>query len=547
MIAFFVRILTLTRIDPRGWTALTKALILMDLRSQHYAAATASKPTQDISPLFLVVGQCLAMSASASLFLFARTDVWFFAFANLTLALLVLPATFLVEFQEVVLNPDHLEVLGHRPLTPRTYAASRLANLLFYFVLMYLALNLQPLIVGTGLRDAGPWYFPAYLLASLTGSLVVTAAVVLLLSIRGASAQIETAKALLAWAQIIALAIVFFGGQLALKDQTHAVLMWGAFPPAWVQYLPSSWLAQFVERAAIGAAPWTEALILALAGVGAVALMLGRLAWLNRRMHPVTREHHDRPMAAHRLGCLRHGAVGWLTRSPEERAGFWMCLTMFRRDPDLLMRGAYSFGLAVAVTAIGLCIDQFPNPCVEREPARIALPILAVYLVALAVPALVYNLTFCRDHGGGWLWFTSPLARPSGLSRGALQATMVVFIVPACVLLGIVAALRWGDPVAAALHAVLAGFLAYLAALASIWLVIPALPFSLPPRHGSALGLPPLPVLAISATAGLIGTLHLLFADQSAFWVALAIAGVPVVFWLRGRANRRLARLARAA
>src|SRR5205807_1967446 len=98
---------------------------------------------------------------------FARTDVFFFVFANLSMSLLMMASTLLVEFHEVVLNPSDLNLLGHRPVAPRTYAAARFANLLFYVGLMVAALNLMPLIVGAGLRDAGPRYVPAYLLASL--------------------------------------------------------------------------------------------------------------------------------------------------------------------------------------------------------------------------------------------------------------------------------------------------------------------------------------------------------------------------------------------
>src|SRR6516165_1840800 len=132
MRGFWYYLLTLFGVDPRGFAALTKTFILMHLRGQHYARATGTKPHWAISPLFWVFGQCLAVSAGTSLFLFARVDVYFFAWVGLVLSTLLIATTVLVEFNEVVLDSRDLEVISHRPITPRTYAAARFANLLFY-------------------------------------------------------------------------------------------------------------------------------------------------------------------------------------------------------------------------------------------------------------------------------------------------------------------------------------------------------------------------------------------------------------------------------
>ena len=150
-----VALLAACGIEPRGFLALLRALVLMDLRGQHFGRATATQPHFLVSPLFWVVGQCLFISALASLLLFCRVDVFFFAFANLALSMLLIASTLLVEFHEVVLDPQDLDVIGHRPIAPRTYAAARFANLLWYVALMYLALNLFPFLLGNGLPDAG--------------------------------------------------------------------------------------------------------------------------------------------------------------------------------------------------------------------------------------------------------------------------------------------------------------------------------------------------------------------------------------------------------
>lgn len=542
------KLLKAAGIDPRACAALTRALVTMDLRGQHYAAATATKPGSFFSPLYLVVGQCLFASACATLLLFGRADVFFFSFVNLSIGLLVLATAILVELQEVVFDPHDLEVIGHRPIAPRTYAASRLANLGFYFLLMFVALNLFPILVGAGLRDAGPWFAPAYLGASLAGSLAVAAAVIVVLSLGGLSGQVEGLKTVLAWTQIAVVAVVFYGGQMVLRDGTSALLMWGAFPPAWIDYLPSTWLARFVERAAVtsGAGLLVPCLVLAGVALGSIALTVGRVTWLYRNLHPTTPSRSVRPMKAEHIGGLRGGLAGWLCRGPAERAGFWLCSTMLRRDPDLVMRGLAAFALPVIGVFFGLWTGQFGNPCTQRDPAHIALPVLVVYLTALAVPAVVYNLTFCRDWGGGWLFSAAPLEGPSGIARGSVRAVLLFVVTPCCLLLGVIAWWAWGDLVAAAAHAVLAGLLAWVAARAALWLMVPDLPFSRSPLRGGAMGMPPLPLFAIGATAALVGAVHLLFAGRPEFWAAVVIAAVAGGIWLGRCADRRLNRLAGA-
>jgi ABC-2 type transport system permease protein len=547
MRGFFPYLLKLVGIDARSFFALTRALILMDLRSQHYAAATASKPGQLVSPLFLVVGQCLTLSMLTSLYLFTRVDIFFFAFVHLAITLVIIASTILVEFQEVVLNSEDLEVLGFRPLTPRTYAAARLANLLFYFGLMYLGLNLFPLVVGAGMREAGVWYIPAYLAASLAGSLAVMAVVVVGLSFGKIAGRMEAVKMVLAWTQIIILSVVFYGILVIFNTGSTALLVWGAFPPAWIKYLPATWLARVVEEAAVepdrGVVP--QLLLLVLVGLASLGLTLGRVAWLNRRMHPATRTASRRPMSPAQVGSLRLGPGSWLARGPEERIGYWMCLTILQRDPDLLMRSVTAFAGALLAVALGLFTNQFANPCTTRDVSLIALPVLGVFLIAMGMPTLVHNLTFCRDSEGSWLWSAAPLRHPAGVAHGACKAVMLWVVTPCCCLLGGVAWFRWGDAGAALLHALLAWVLAWLAILASLWLIAQALPFSLSPQRGGSLSLPPLPLFALSAATSFLGVLHYLFAGQPAYWFAIFPACVGIHFWLRGRAVRRLGQLAR--
>ncbi len=535
--------LRLLGIEPRAFLALTRAFIIMDLRGQHYAAATASKHVYALTPLFIVVGQLLVLSMLTCGFLYARADVFLFVLVNLTLSLLMTASAVVVEFQEAALNPADLMVIGHRPVPPRTYAAARLANLLFYFALMFLALNIVPAVCGATLRDAGPWFAPAYLAAALAGGLATVAVVVILLTVVPDGPYLQSVKAVLSWVQIVLIMVVFYGGQLLLRGGFSSLLVWGAFPPDWVEQTPPAWLARFVERASY--TPDTSAVycFLILFGVGVVALLAAglRLASVYATLQPV--EHSAgaaRPMPAGRLGGL---PGGWLAGGPEARAGYWLAVTFLRRDPALGLRCLFGFQLAAVAAAVGIATGQLADPMAGPDPARGMLTLLAFFVLPMGAPSLVYNIAYSKDSAGGWLLRSAPVADPLALAEGACKAVMLWVVTPLCIALGVAAGIAWGSPLSGTLHAVYAWGLTWAFILASLWLVSPALPFSLPQARGAGLALPPLPLLGLGTTAGALAVLHQLCARYPLYWVAV-LAAVPLAWvLLRRRAGVWMLRL----
>ncbi len=530
------RWLTRAGIDPRGFVALLRVMILMDLREQHWAQATATKPHHAISPLFLVVGQCLTASALTSALLFARVDVFFFALVNLSLSLLLMASAVVVEFREIALNPRDRGALGHLPVAPRTYAAARLANLLFYFALMYCALNVFPVIVGAGARDAGWAFAPAYVVVSLGASLFLVGALVFVLAVVEGSA-LAFLRLGLSWLQIAAVLVAFYGGQLVLRDGTARLQVWGAFPPDWLAHFPVTWLARLVE----GAATRPSLALLpalagcALAGIGGGVAALWRVERLCRRAGASERSATVAwPLLPHRYGSLSGYGSGWLCRGPEERAGFWLAVTFLRRDGGLTVRCLFAFSFALIPAAVGIAAGSFGDPCREADPAQTIFPLLTFFAVPLAAPALVYHLAYCRDSAGGWVLRVAPIIRPTALARGACTAALVWVVAPLCFVLAVGAGFAWRDPISGLLHGALAWGLTWAALRAALWLLPPRPPFSVPPVRGLSLRVPPLPVAAIGLVLSTLATVHALCAPFSAYWVAI-FAALPALGAVLGR------------
>lgn len=536
-------------VDPRAWRALTGAFLLMDFRGPHYSQSTGVRPREVLSPLFCVIGQCLLLSAIVAVVLFLRVDVFFYAFANLSVSMIVIAAAVVVEFNEVVFDARDQDVVAPRPVSSRTYSAARFTNLLAYVLAMWFALNVFPLIVGAGLYDAGPWYAPAYLVASLSADVITAGAVILLLSGVSDRSRLERWKDVLAWTQVLLLLIAGYGAQLMFRRGDHALELWAAFPPAWVRFVPSAWAASFVELAAV-----TPSVMLLPYGVGLVAGgLLVCAATVNRlgRQYAIhnagTSAATGRRYVMPRVGTLASGAALWVCRNRSERAGFWLARTLLARDAGLRMRCLYAYNTVAAVVLLGIATGQFADPMQSQDLDVVLLPILAVYLTALSVPVALYNLTFVRDSAASWCLRAAPTDPPEGIARGVCKAIQLYVNAPLCLLWGVAAGWCWGAPVSAALHAGLAWMVCWPTALAALWLANPAAPFSREPSRGGSIGPIVLPMAGFSAAAMLAATAHSLYAGEFWFWIVAAAACIAATRVAGRRADRRLRALWKGA
>jgi hypothetical protein len=519
-------------IRPRPYLALVRALWTMDLRGQHFAKSTGVKPQMLMSPLFWVVGQCLTMSWIATMVLFARVDLRFFVFANLSLSVLLLATMVLVEFHEVVFDPNDRDTIRPRPVPLRTYAAARFTNLLAYVGLMGFALTVFPAVVGMGQAEAGWLYLPAYVTAAFASAMVAVAAVVWTLSFSGALGQL---KDILAWSQILGILVLGYGAQFVFRDDSHAFFVWAAFPPAWREQVPTEWLARFVEEASVApdAGTATTAFALVVLGLLAAVAAIVRLRMLYADNAPVQLA-AARVLPPDRIGHANPG-LGPLLSGPAERAGFWMALRQLGRDGTLKVRVLLPLNTPLALLVLGIVTDQFEPPALNGASV---LPLVAVYGVVVALAPVVYQLRITDSPEASWIFRLAPLPRPAELTLGAAKAVQLVVVLPISVGLGLVLAWQWGQPLSAALHALFAWVLAWPFALLGLLLLPAGLPFSQTEARGGSIGPLAVPMAMLTSLAGLVGVAHAASGGHPAFLIGAILVAIPASLLLRARVTQ---------
>jgi hypothetical protein len=515
-----------------------KALILMDLRSQHYGRSTGTKPGELIPPLYWVLGQYLFISAIVSLVLFMRVSVEAYAFVNLAVAMVLAMTAVVVEFNEVVLDTGDTDVIGPRPIARRTYAAARMTNLAFYMVLIVLALTIFPAIVGIGLRDSGFAFLPAYALVSVLGCAGIMWLAIVLYSLAPPKRGAQDFRDLLAWAQIIVALVAFYGAQLMLRDPAHSIEVNLESRPAWLNALPVAWLAAWIARTIRGVSGaelrWAAAAILFVVLFGMLAV--SRMTAYYRLVQTAPPSGWEK-----RRGNRPRPLVGGWTRrlAGPSRLGapLSLCLLLLRRDQDLRMRTLPALTTAAVFLGIGVVLGELGDPF-GATPERGGFAIAVQGLVVFAVPSLLHNMSYSRSHTAAWVLSVVP--QPSGIYADAVRmAVCYGVILPALAILWICFALLWGSLWHAFLQCLIGWLGVVMACRVTQWGMGYPLPFSLPATRGVATG-SVAPYLAGIGTLVTLMGIGQYYAARTPAHLALYVALLAMLAF----ASRQLPRLA---
>lgn len=488
-------------VAPRPFRGLLRTFLLIDLRAQHYSDATGVGEQAVIPPLYWVIGQFLTVSGLTTAALFGRVDADFFAAANLAVLALGVFSAMVVEFHEAAMDPADGPVLAWRPVPRRTYAAARMANVGLYVGGMILLQTIFPAIVGAAQRDAGPTWLLLYVAASVAVGATSAALVVLLHAARPLGRALDGLRTGFAWIQIIGVMVLFYGGQLMLRNGTGSLEWFAAHPPPWFVLLPTTTLGQAVASASVGEA---GALVIAAAvGIaavtGVVATLQLALAWARLGSASAGR---SRVVVGTLVGTLGAGWIRLVTGTRTQAAGLWLFRAALLRDPEFRSRSLPALATGGAAAVLGLMTAQFADPFGPAASADVVLPLAAVVLLAAASPSLLYNTLFSRDFAAAWRLRSAPY--PADLVEGMRRGVVLLVLLPATVALGVAAQVSWREPTHAAGFALGTWLVILLCSKLAAGAVFVDVPLSRPASRGGALGPIALPSAGIGAVASTI-------------------------------------------
>ena len=508
-------------VQPRPFRSLLWSFIAMDLRGQFYAQSTGTASSEVLSPLFWVVGQMLTISLLLCLVQQGRVEAWFYAGSHLTVTMILMFSAILVEFQEAAYDPADVEVVGHRPVTARTWSLARILNLSMYVLLIGVSLTLFPTLMGLGLRDTGMSWLILYPWAATIVVSATASAALLLYTASGIGVPGDNIRRLAAWVQILGVLLLFYGGQLMLRNASGGLALFASNPPPWVAQLPTAFLARDV---ASGSMVFLAAGTAVSGALTYSALLALRGAWT--RVARVARaEPHVEIEPGSPEALAASSASGTLFPSRREGAVFWLTFTMLSRDGELKSRNLPAVILPATAALLGPAIGQYADPMVGHSTDNV-LPMATMVLLATAIPTLLNNLTFSRDHEAAWR------LRPSwgeSAARAVQLAVHVRILLPLLLVHGVAIGLYWKDPIAAAVYTAITWLILDLIMRLVSRTVLSRPILRRPAARGATVGAISIVVAGVSALAGILAAIWFFVAPYppllTIFAVALLVIG----------------------
>jgi hypothetical protein len=426
--------------------------------------------------LYGVLGFLLGLLA------FTHADVFTFSAFVWAYTLLVAGLTMVGESSTLLFDPSENDILGHRPIHPRTLLLAKSIGLLAVAAMLTLVVNIVPMF--TGIVAAGSWwFFPiAHFVTLVLLVLFASSMVVFLYGLIARFVSRRTFDAIVSWSQVLVTVVLIFSYQLLprMMDRLHDFKLDAATP--WLLALPPIWFAA-VNVILIGGASTPRLWFAAAMAVGFTPVM----AWLALRYLAAGYARQvaalsetaapDKPRRVRAIGAKAPFWSRALTRvflrDPVERGAFRLAAAYIQRDRDMRMR-IYPALAAFLVFPVIAIIDR-------KVGARFG-PIMTLYMAGSVSGTAMLTLKTSQHYLAGDVFRYAPLAGTAAIFHGVRKATLSLLVLPGLVFAGLI--LWFGTPDKSTLVVTLPALLALPTLSLVVGLGGSYLPLSMPPTGG---------------------------------------------------------------
>ena len=502
--------------------------------------------------IFLVVIYAI-MGGFTGMIAFLDVDVFTYAIVLGSMTMFLAGMTMVAESSQLLFNTQEHDILGHRPVGPRTLLLARSLSLFGLTLLLTLSLNLLPMFFGLWASGARPWFPLGHLIAISLLSFFCAGAVVFVYVALTRLVGRERFDNIASWFQLGVSVTFILGSQIIPRMISHASGFHIAPELPWLMILPPAWFAA-TEALIAGRMP-ASALphLVPMAAAGVIAtLALSWAAFVRlagdyaRRVAALS----EIPVAPPRTESARRArgvapsglrALGsWIARGwmpdPVERAAFRLTALYMRRDRELRMR-LYPSLASYLVFPILAVID----------PQKLAIiPLMTVVMAAMLPAGTMMTLKSSTQYAAAEVFRYAPIGGTASLFHGVRKAaiafmTLPVLAISAALLIAVLRDRTW-------LIAIIPGLLVMPSLSLIEGLTGDYLPLSQPPQTGRQ-GAINIGLYALSAlVAGGLGAVGYFARRQGWFWQLITIEVIVVAtihfMLLRGIRARRLAPLA---
>jgi len=449
-------------IDARQLATLVGIYLKQDLRGgRAFMQFSAREYVRGNLALLLLLGMYVFTGFIMGMTVFVTDiDVLHFSIVIHTFTLLIVALAILAESGNVIFNESEGDILGHLPISSRTYFAAKVLNLFLFTALLAAAANLFPAIFGSWAVGANLLFIPAHALAALLDALLATALIVTSYGILMRMVSRERFDSIISYSQIILVLVFMFGFQIMPRVMDVQVMQLARGFRWYYLLFPPAWFAG-VTLVLIGK---PQLYGLALAGIGiTVLLVLGQLAirkvgndyssFVSKltyregpRKHRASRTLRVAPAARRGLGDWLK--LVWLAR-PAERAAFDLVSIYLRRNREVKVRLYPSLAYFVFVPLLAVFTEGLPDPFSPRGVD--AYPLMGALMICYVALTAVEVLRFSEHQEAAYIFRVAPVVRLGDVHSGFRKAVMTWVALPGFTVLFVLYSVLWRNPLHAAL------------------------------------------------------------------------------------------------
>jgi ABC-2 type transport system permease protein len=404
--------------------------------------------------MYVVTGLIMGMMVFAT-----EIDALHFSILIHTFTLLIVALAILAESGNVIFNESEADILGHLPISSRTYFSAKVLNLFLFTSLLAMAANLFPAIFGVWAVGANLLFIPAHALSALLDGLLATALIVTCYGILMRMVGRECFNSIIAYSQIVLVLVFMFGFQIMPRVMDVQVMQLARGFRWYYLLFPPAWFAG-VTLVLIGK-PHLYALALAATGLATLAV-LGHLAIrkvgsdyssfvarLTYREGTVKRDESGatNPALTAMRGLAGRLKLAWLAR-PVERAAFDLVSVYLRRNREVKVRLYPSLAYFVFVPLLAVFSEGLPDPFTRRADAY---PLMGALMICYVALTAVEVLRFSEHYEAAYIFRVAPVGRLGDVYGGFRKAVMTWVALPGFVVLFVLYAILWRNPLHAAL------------------------------------------------------------------------------------------------
>jgi hypothetical protein len=464
-------------IDYDQWKALTKTAIRIDLRASRLGAAQFAHAGAKAAGLLITQFIFYSfMGAGVATVVWFTRDLFLSSTVVLTYVMFMIATAALLDHSSAIASPDDHAILGFRPVTSRTYFASRLANVLVYTTTMTAVFSYVPIVTFFIRHGAGVG--AAAIVAISAGSVATALAMVVSYGWLLRTVGADRLKRVLSYVQFL-VSFLVYGGYFALSRVLQVGVMAQFELPKSVGLLllPSTWFASYLELAA-GRTTAFE-IVPALASV---ALLAGLAATLTGRL---SLEYADRLAALTTVTAPRRPQSrlpALLFTRDEARAVALLVRSQFRNDLKFRMSILTILPLTVVYLLMGIQDGGVGDPF-EMSEGQHGLSMVTI-AVMMFPTMLKLNLARSDAYRASWIFFAAPADR-ARVVQSSKNILVVMFLIPYLAVVGLTLAYFSPNLLHLAVHLLVLTLVSHLV-LQIVTFVEPELPFSKPLLKGSS-------------------------------------------------------------